>query len=320
MRRLRVLLQRLIGIVPSQRREQEFAAEIDSHVAMHMDDNLRAGMATAEARRRAILALGGIEMTKQAYRNQGTTPFLETVLQDVRFGLRQLRKNLGFTATAILMLASGMCASVATFAFVDAALIKPLPYTDPSRLMDVAETAEVFGRTNISYPDYLDWKKMNTVFLSMDVYGDAGYMLPTSKGSELVTGARVSDGFFSHTGRDAIAGPGLLCRRRSAERSTDGNPELQDLAVAVPGEQGHHRTNGHLERCSVRDCGCAAGELPVCPKKPCGVLGDHPCGQGCSLNNMLLGESTEQDLNALNQTIEGCLRLWSALYQFCIIN
>ena len=206
MKRLRVLMRRLAGIVPSVYREQELAAEIDSHLQMHIDDNLRAGMTPVEARRQAIVTLGGVEMTKQAYREQSTVPFVETILQDLRFGVRQLRRNPGFTATAILMLAVGMGASVAIFAFVDAALIKPLPYLNPTRLVDVTESVALFGPANLSYPDYLDWKRNNTVFSSMDVYTGAGYMLPSAKGSELVPGMRVTDGFFRTLGITPVLG------------------------------------------------------------------------------------------------------------------
>jgi macrolide transport system ATP-binding/permease protein len=206
MKRLRVLMRRLAGIVPSACREQELAAEIDSHLQMHIDDNLRAGMTPVEARRQAIVTLGGVEMTKQAYREQSTVPFVETILQDLRFGVRQLRRNPGFTATAILMLAVGMGASVAIFAFVDAALIKPLPYLNPTRLVDVTESVALFGPANLSYPDYLDWKRNNTVFSSMDVYTGAGYMLPSAKGSELVPGMRVTYGFFRTLGITPVLG------------------------------------------------------------------------------------------------------------------
>ena len=89
-------------------------------------------------------------------------------MQDLRFATRQLRINAGFTLTAILMLSLGMGASTAIFAFVDAALIKPLPYTDPTRLVSPTETAAIMGRANLSYPDYLDWKRMNNVFTSLD--------------------------------------------------------------------------------------------------------------------------------------------------------
>ena len=203
---MRKLVRRVAGIVPSERREQEIAAEIDSHLEMHIEDNLRAGMSFVEARRSAILTLGGVEMTKQAYREQSTLPFVETVLQDLRFAARQLRKNPGFTATAVLMLALGMSASVAIFAFVDAALIKPLPYEKPARLVSVTETVAEFGRANLSYPDYLDWKKMNTSLSSMAIYTGAGYMLPTGSGSEQVTGLRVSDGFFRVLGVKPMLG------------------------------------------------------------------------------------------------------------------
>jgi predicted permease len=137
------------------------------------------------------------------------------LLQDVRYALRQLRNAPGFTATAILILALGMSASLAIFAFVDAALVKPLPYADPNRLVTVTEFTSMFPRANLSYPDYLDWKKTNQVFSSMDVYTTTGYLLRTATGTEPVRGVRVSDGFF-HTlgvrpmlGRDFYAGEDL---------------------------------------------------------------------------------------------------------------
>ncbi len=206
MRRFRELLLRLTGIFRKERRGQDFAAEIDSHLQFHIDDNLRAGMAPAEARRQAILTLGGIETTTQAYREQSTVPILETFSQDLRFATRQLRKNLGFTATAVLMLALGMCASIAIFAFVDAALIKPLPYANPRRLVSVTETTKGFPRANLSYPDYLDWKKMNKVFDSLDVYNGQSYLLPGSAGAEVVRAERVSDGFFRTLGIVPVLG------------------------------------------------------------------------------------------------------------------
>jgi predicted permease len=206
MKRLRAFLLRLVGIVPRQRREEEFAAELDSHLQMHVDDNLRAGIAPEEARRQAILTLGGVEMTRQALREQATVPLLETMLQDLRFGARQLRKNPGFAATAILMLALGMCASVAIFAFVDAALIKPLPYAEPTRLMGVTESMAMFPRANLSYQDYLDWKKSNKVFTLLEAYTRTGYMLAAGTGTELVAGARVSDGFFRTLGITPVLG------------------------------------------------------------------------------------------------------------------
>src|SRR5215467_12441893 len=96
--------------------------------------------------------------------------WFETTLQDFRFSLRQLRKNLGFTVTAILMLALGMAASIAIFSFVDAALLKPLPYRDSNRLVGVFESIAMFKQSNLSIPDYFDWKKRNTTFTALEVY------------------------------------------------------------------------------------------------------------------------------------------------------
>ena len=123
MKILRAWMMRLGGLFGGARREQEIADELDSHLELHVEENLRAGMTEEEARRDAVLRLGGVEQTKQAYRERRTLPQMENVLQDLRFAVRQLKKNPGFAVTAVMMLALGICASVSIFAFVDAALL-----------------------------------------------------------------------------------------------------------------------------------------------------------------------------------------------------
>jgi predicted permease len=206
MKRLRAFVCRLAGLVPNARREQELADEIESHLHMHIDDNLRRGMTPNEARRDALLKLGGVQSTRQMYREQRTLPAIEHLLQDLRFAIRQLRKSPGFTLTAVFMLALGLCASVAIFGFVDAALIKPLPYRDPNRLVGVFESIALFPQSNLSYPDYVDWKKRNHVFHSLDVYEAISYLLTTPTGAEPAQGARVSDGFFRTLGVTPVLG------------------------------------------------------------------------------------------------------------------
>src|SRR3984957_18861362 len=154
MKLLRAWILRLAGMLPSERRERELADEIEGHLQMHIDENIRRGMTPEMARRDALLKLGGVESTKQAYRERRTIPILENLLRDIRFAIRQLRRNPGFTSTAILMLALGMCASVAIFAFVDAALIRPLPYRYPARLVGVYENVplNLCPQCNLSYP------------------------------------------------------------------------------------------------------------------------------------------------------------------------
>jgi predicted permease len=139
----------------------------------------------------------------------------ETVVQDLRFALRQLRKNPGFAGTAVLVLALGIAASVAMFAFVDAALLRPLPYREPGRLVNLFEKNTLGPRFHLSYLDYLDWKRLNKVFRSMDVYEADGDILATPAGAQWVRVADVSDGFFRTLGivpalgRDFHAGEDL---------------------------------------------------------------------------------------------------------------
>jgi len=204
--KLRAWLLRFKGLFLKNARERELTEELESHLQMHIDDNIHAGMSPQEARRVAVMKLGGVDQTKEAYRDRATIPFLESAVQDLRFTLRQLRKNPAFTVTATAMVALGIGASVAIFAFVDAALIKPLPYKDPSRLLYVTETTPDIPRGVISYPDYLDWKKLNGVFDSLDVYNQRGYVISTPGGVEMIDSARVTAGFFRTLGVGPVLG------------------------------------------------------------------------------------------------------------------
>ena len=133
-------------------------------------------------------------------------PLLDHALQDLRFAVRQLRKNPAFTVTAIVVLALGLAASIAIFAFVDAALLKPLPYRDPTRLTGVYERIPLCERCNLSYPDYLDWKRMNKTLDSLDIYNGQGFILNTPSGAVRAQRMRVSAGFFRTLGVAPILG------------------------------------------------------------------------------------------------------------------
>ena len=206
MRRFRVWAIRFGGLLWGSRRQREFAEEIDAHIQMHIDDKVRAGMPREEARRDAILALGGLESTKERYRDRTTLPVLEHLVQDTRFAIRQLASHPGFTVTAVLVLALGMGAAVAIFGFVNAALIRPLPYEDPARLAHVTGSVASIPRAALSYLDYLDWKRDNRVFKSVEVFRGTGFLLKTPSGTDPVPAARVSAGFFRTLGIRPLLG------------------------------------------------------------------------------------------------------------------
>jgi macrolide transport system ATP-binding/permease protein len=206
MKALRALRERFLGSLRKQHGESDFDQELASHVEMQTEENIRRGMPPAEAHRQAILKLGGLEHTRQAYREQNSLPFLETLQQDVRFAWRQCVKAPGFAITAVVVLSLGIAASATIFAFVDAALIRPLPYHDPNRLAYVTESTSTAPRTQISYLDYLDWKKSNEVFDSLAVWTGNGIIVPSQAGSEIVMGALVSDNFFATLGVTPVLG------------------------------------------------------------------------------------------------------------------
>ena len=200
---LRGLARRLLGSINRDLHaevEDDFDDELRSHLELHVEDNLRAGMSAEQARRQALLKLGGIESARQRHRDQAGLPWMEHLAQDLRFALRQLRRAPAFALTAVITLALGTAAALALFAFVDAALVKPLPYADPSRLVTATGRTPEIPHGALSWPDYLDWKRMNTVFSAFEAYQGGAIAMSMSGGTQLVPVARVTPGFFRALG------------------------------------------------------------------------------------------------------------------------
>jgi len=168
---------------------QRFRSDLDEEMAFHRAEAEKAfvaeGMTPAAARYAAKRQFGNSSAVReQSHEVVGFR--METVVQDLRFALRQMRKNPGFAVTAILILALGLGASVAVFGFVDAALLQPLPYERPNQLVAVDESTALFPRNNLSRDDFDDWKRMNRTLSSLDVYGNTGYLLRTPAGADPV--------------------------------------------------------------------------------------------------------------------------------------
>ena len=202
MRLLNVLRLRLRSLFSRTRLERELDEELRYHLERQIEADIAAGLDPDAARR----SIAGVEQRKEECRDARGVNVVDNLAGDLRFAARQLRKSPAFTVTAVFMIALGMGASVAIFGFVDAALIKPLPYHDPERLVNVTERTAQIPRAALSYQDYVDWKRLNSVFSSLDVHNGRGYMLKTPTGTELVVGARVSDGFFGTLGVAPVIG------------------------------------------------------------------------------------------------------------------
>ncbi|HWA93814.1 MAG TPA: ABC transporter permease [Terracidiphilus sp.] len=180
-----------------------YREELDEEMAFHREQAENAlrddGMTPEAAYRTAARQFGNATLLKEQSHN--AVGFrMESIARDMRFALRQLRRQPGFALLATLILALGMGASVAIFGFVDAALLQPLPYAHPDRLMDVGEKSDVHPRSNLSLEDFRDWKRLNRSFSGFDAYTGGGFLLHTPGGVEPVPAGRVTAGFFDTLG------------------------------------------------------------------------------------------------------------------------
>ena len=171
-----------------------------------------------------------------------------------RFAIRQLRKSPGLhLARRSVTLALGMCASVAIFAFVDAALIKPLPYPNPSRLVGVyRDVRRMFPQSNLSYADYLDWKRLNNVFTSLAVYQARRLHVEHPRRRATRTRRAGERRLLSHARRRADARARFPPGEDLPAAAPHRHPQLRRLAEAIRRPAGRSRADGDAERRAER--------------------------------------------------------------------
>ena len=211
MRQLRAFILRLRGIFRSRRAEADFASELESHVALHTDAGIRNGLTPAEARRQALICLGGAEQTRQAHRERRTLPWLESLLRDVAYALRTLGKHRGATSIAVLSIGLGIGANATIFSIVSRFVLRPAPVGDPTTLLALKTTHDGDQCcNNFPYPIFSDVRDQAKSFSGVAAYDE---LVPASvAGSgepERVWGQAVSANFFNVIQLPMITGRGF---------------------------------------------------------------------------------------------------------------
>ena len=199
---VRTLVVRFLALFRRRQLEGDLDAELRSHLEMAVERNLAQGLDREHACRQALLDFGGVEQTRQIYRERLGLPFLDTLLQDLRFALRMLRKSPGFTSVALLTLALGIGANTAIFSAINAVLLRPLPFPNAHRLVFVWATDSQRGITEdvSSYPNFEDWKAQSKTLDRLAAFTTRSATLSNGEEAELVPAVQGTPGIFELLG------------------------------------------------------------------------------------------------------------------------
>jgi predicted permease len=202
----RILISRCAALFDKRKLDEELDSELQSHIELAIEENLRRGMGAAEARTAALREFGGMTQTKENYRAQRGLPFAETLTRDVHYALRQLFKSPGFAVTAIVTLALGIGANTAIFSIVEGVVLAALPYPQPDRLVMALESRPGVRQIGISYPDFEDWQHNARSFEQMAALTSRNYDLTGPGTPEYLHGMEVSSGLFATLGVKLVLG------------------------------------------------------------------------------------------------------------------
>jgi predicted permease len=208
-RKIRSALLKLRSLFRRERVEQELDEELAFHLDYLQREGIARGLSPQEARRQARLALEGTDRTKEECRDMRGITFIEHLAQDLRYGWRGLRRDAGFAAIAIATLAVGIGANTAIFSALDAALLRPLPYPEPERIVEIWETTPRWGRNSVCGGAFLDWREQSERIESIALVGEVAFNLRTEDGAELLHGFEASHGFLDVLGVSPLLGRGF---------------------------------------------------------------------------------------------------------------
>ncbi len=200
------LLFRLRAVFRAKSMDTGLDEEVQFHLDRQLEKHIQAGLPPEEARRRARLDFGGATQTTEECRDVRGAHALEALRKDLRYGFRTLRKNPGFTCVALITLALAIGANTAIFSVVYGALLRPLPYADPDRLVVLNETHPRIGAVSVSYPNFIDWRAQNHVFSGMALMAGVGHNLSGIAQPETISGQAVSSNLLPLIGVRPLIG------------------------------------------------------------------------------------------------------------------
>jgi len=246
MRKLRALWMRVPGTL-SRRNHEEFEDELAFHLDRHVQDGIRSGLSAEEARRQALIRLGGLDQTRQAWRDRNGLPYAEAIGRDTLYGFRWLRKHRGVTLAAVFSIGLGIGANVTIFSMVNRFLLRPAPVGDAGSLLRI-ETVQTGGfySSELSFPLYQDILNQARSFSAVAAYVE---LIPASIGGrgepERVWGQAVTTNFFDVTqlrmalGRGFAQGedhnPEVVLGHALWRRRFNGDPDVIGKAVPLSG-------------------------------------------------------------------------------------
>jgi predicted permease len=250
MKRIRTWIRRVAGVFQRARRDADLAAEIESHLQLHTDENVRRGMSPEAARRDAVLRLGSVAALTEEYRARRGLPLLEQLVQDLRYAARTMRRSPAVTVVAAVTLALGVAGPTVMFAMMKAWILDPLPFPRPDTLADIRmlDTTTGAGRS-LNAADFLDLTRSARSFERIAAYRAEEFRLTGADRADRVRGARVTTDFFQLLGPQPVLGRvfGPIDRVSGTDRVVvisralwqdgfGGDPAIVGRSIRVDGE------------------------------------------------------------------------------------